>query len=711
MAMDVLGPKGFAELVQSTAAERSKVRQLAATGRWQQAEKDTDRFRRYAGKRTLLRSKAGAEAIQGDTLDYQPASFLAEGAVARRAVAFVEVTFGTRSTVGSGFMVSPRLFLTNQHVIPNAQAALGATITFDRELDEVGRPRQTTAFALEPDAFALFSDEAELDYALVAVGARHSGVLELADFGFCPLSDAPDKHVIGMSTNIIQHPGGQRKLISIRKNLLVARTPRTLLYETDTEVGSSGSPVFNDDWEVVALHHYGEPFLEQVDAQGRRFPVEVNEGVRCSALVADLVRRGQELDQRQQRLLDEALVLGKQASAQSSPVSLGPPRPTTPAVLEPRPESLSHSTIKEHVMASPQPSGTLDVVIPLRISISVDAPATAQAATAVAVPRDAAAPVLGRSAEAIRIDTDYSRRGGYVGDFIPGAPVPLPKPIGETAAALAPLRAGEPNANEGELRYEHFSVKLNRSKRMAIFTATNIDGETYLSVDRKTGDVSGASEGETWFRDPRTSDGFSLGQDFYSEWSAYFDRGHLTRRTDPTWGSPEEARRANADTFHFSNCTPQHFRFNQTATYWQGIERYVLETGVLAQDSKRRLCVFQGPLFDDRIDRTANDVQIPSSFFKIVVWKGGAGLKAVGLVVDQGPLLDESRSSLGTPRAPGHVDVNHWRVPIATIERRAGLDFGKAVRDADTIGQAQQPAVGAEALQMQRINRLEDIAL
>src|SRR5204863_2302402 len=114
-------------------------------------------------------------------------------------------------------------------------------------------------------------------------------------------------------------------------------------------------------------------------------------------------------------------------------------------------------------------------------------------------------------------------------------------------------------------KYEHFSVKMNKVKRVAIFTATNIDGRTYLTVDRQTGQV--VSEGETWFLDTRISASYFLDQTFYSGWSHIFDRGHLTRRTDPTWGTPAEAERANADTFHFTNCSPQHFRFNESARF------------------------------------------------------------------------------------------------------------------------------------------------
>ena len=92
-------------------------------------------------------------------------------------------------------------------------------------------------------------------------------------------------------------------------------------------------------------------------------------------------------------------------------------------------------------------------------------------------------------------------------------------------------------------------------------------------------------------------------------------------------------------------------------------------------------------------------MQIPSSFFKVIVWKGKKGFKSVGLVVDQLPLLSESRKNLGQPKALPSVSVSQWRVPIASIEKRAGLSFGKNVLDADTIKQSAQPTVG-EALVM-----------
>jgi endonuclease G, mitochondrial len=80
-------------------------------------------------------------------------------------------------------------------------------------------------------------------------------------------------------------------------------------------------------------------------------------------------------------------------------------------------------------------------------------------------------------------------------------------------------------------------------------------------------------------------------------------------------------------------------------------------------------------------------------------------------VVDQLALLSEPRKSFGAPKPSSSVDVSHWRVPIAQIEKRTGLDFGKAIRKADTIASTNQPVVGKEALTLMPIQSLTDIVL
>ncbi|MGE7367995.1 DNA/RNA non-specific endonuclease [Neorhizobium sp. NPDC001467] len=52
-----------------------------------------------------------------------------------------------------------------------------------------------------------------------------------------------------------------------------------------------------------------------------------------------------------------------------------------------------------------------------------------------------------------------------------------------------------------------------------------------------------------------------------------FSRGHMTRREDPSWGSPSVARQADADTFHITNAAPQRQGFN--GGIWLDLSAYV----------------------------------------------------------------------------------------------------------------------------------------
>ena len=746
--------KRFNALLQSSEADRTRVRSLVAHGQWKQGETVAARAAAYFARNGVTPRNA-VESVTGNTVDYLSASFLSEGARVRRSIGFVELNLGTESRMGTGFLISDGLFITNQHVVGNAQEALSAVVTFDRELGQDNFPLQTTSFRLDPQRFFLASPEGELDFAVLAIGARTSGSASLNDLGFSPLSPEANKHIIGMNVNIIQHPKGYYKQVALRNNLLTFRTDRALLYETDTEVGSSGSPVYNDRWEVVALHHYGEPHVAKLDVKSAaNIPTHANEGIRASVLYAALQSRLPTLDAAQQALLNTALqayhMLPSPTSTSPGTDGMGtstgmPPRgQLTPprGLLTPlAPQSFSTSVgmhaspfttegsapMNSSLTVNTTAAGgaSVSITVPLEITVRLGAEAGLQGAVltqalvhelvvkaplspSVSTTRTAR---FGRAAEAVKIDTDYTKRTGYAPGFIKGAKLPLPKLGAALAKQVAPLRAGEPGAASGLLKYEHFSLKMHKIRKVAIFTAANIDGDTYKAVDRGTGLVN-AAEGDTWFKDPRISESFFLGLDFYASTSNYFDRGHLTRRSDPSWGSVQDAERANADTFHLTNCSPQHFRFNESIQYWQGLERYILETGLLKAGPGSRLCVFQGPLYDDNIDWWVdNAIQIPSSYWKVVVWKGAKGLKSVGLVADQLQLLSEPRTPMGPPQDVPRVEVSQWRVHVQDIGKRTGLVFDPAIVAADTIGQPVQPQPGKEAAVGMRLTRLEDIVL
>src|SRR6185369_4011734 len=81
----------------------------------------------------------------------------------------------------------------------------------------------------------------------------------LSGYGSLRLLEAEGKAIVGELMNIIQHPNGEPKQLALRENKLVDVLDRFVHYETDTAPGSSGSPVFNDQWECVGLHHSGVP--------------------------------------------------------------------------------------------------------------------------------------------------------------------------------------------------------------------------------------------------------------------------------------------------------------------------------------------------------------------------------------------------------------------------------------------------------------------
>ncbi len=81
--------------------------------------------------------------------------------------------------------------------------------------------------------------------------------------------------------NIIQHPAGRRKEIAVQNNQVSKLFENAVLYKTDTEPGSSGSPVFDNLWQIVALHHSGG----QKDSKGNFIN---NAGIRIDKIVKDL---------------------------------------------------------------------------------------------------------------------------------------------------------------------------------------------------------------------------------------------------------------------------------------------------------------------------------------------------------------------------------------------------------------------------------------
>ncbi len=86
--------------------------------------------------------------------------------------------------------------------------------------------------------------------------------------------------------NIIQHPLGKPKRVALRNNKVYSAEYPHLYYYTDTLEGSSGSPVFDDDWQVIALHCAS--ITERSEYNGNKNVGYVNQGVQMNAIFAHL---------------------------------------------------------------------------------------------------------------------------------------------------------------------------------------------------------------------------------------------------------------------------------------------------------------------------------------------------------------------------------------------------------------------------------------
>ncbi|XUL92736.1 trypsin-like serine peptidase [Streptomyces galilaeus] len=220
------------------------------------------------------------ERILGAASELQNVNFLARGERAARAVARVSIVVdGRRAGFGTGFLVGERLLLTNNHVLPDVATATGSFAEFDLESDVDGTAKPVDSYDLAPDE--LFVTDSALDYTLVAVGVGPAGRRPGAVHGWLKLIANQGKIVIGEPVNVVGHPDARPKEIAVRANELLNQLPQFLHYRTDTLPGNSGSPVFNDQWEVVALHHAGVP-----DPDGAGWIA--NEGARVSAILRHL---------------------------------------------------------------------------------------------------------------------------------------------------------------------------------------------------------------------------------------------------------------------------------------------------------------------------------------------------------------------------------------------------------------------------------------
>jgi hypothetical protein len=184
------------------------------------------------------------------------------------------------NALGTGFLVGPDAVLTNWHVYEMAKSAdkvaqLGCRFDYVRLPSGEIEPGQLVMLGgagLDTSPYSAAEKTGtpdnplptldELDYALLHLASRVGDQeVEGAPRGWITLPKAVLPLPADAPILIVQHPEGAPMKLALDTQAVVGLNGNgtRIRYRTNTDPGSSGSPVFTMDWDIVALHHYGDP--------------------------------------------------------------------------------------------------------------------------------------------------------------------------------------------------------------------------------------------------------------------------------------------------------------------------------------------------------------------------------------------------------------------------------------------------------------------
>lgn len=228
-----------------------------------------------------------------------PASFLEALSTGRRCVGKISTSGtnykgGSGSWSGTGFLVGKNILLTNHHVLNSTEVAGRAFVDFTYEVSVedlasgVTEPKAASArrYRLDPTKLFITSPVGNggLDYTFVWIEDEAEASFKSIKMARAAFSVAEKERAF-----IIHHPNGHGRRVSLDENEVKRITTSVVRYSTDTMPGSSGSPVFNRQGRLIALHHASTTDPTQLpDGSTTQF---LNEGIKIAAIVADLETR------------------------------------------------------------------------------------------------------------------------------------------------------------------------------------------------------------------------------------------------------------------------------------------------------------------------------------------------------------------------------------------------------------------------------------
>ncbi len=219
------------------------------------------------------------EKVFGDDR-FQTLEWWRNGLAACRAVARIDDR--NRVGRGTGFLVNGKelheslpdlVVMTNGHVVNEAIHQDHATVAFHGLESE---DRESSRFPVQQLRWFRPSRHPELDTALLVLERTPDNVKPLSLIQKMPKLNAKSR------TYIIGHPKGyDQPQFSIQDNLFLETDATRMHYRTPTEGGSSGSPVFDEYWNVIGLHHAGSVTMSQLTEKGTH---AANEALRIDAI-------------------------------------------------------------------------------------------------------------------------------------------------------------------------------------------------------------------------------------------------------------------------------------------------------------------------------------------------------------------------------------------------------------------------------------------
>ncbi len=210
----------------------------------------------------------------------------------------LEVTLAPgRTSVGTGFLVGPDLILTNHHVVAallrGEVSARAVRVVFDYFGASQGFGVGLAAnYHLADSPMSPVDNETrksrlptddELDFALLRIDTPVGKQLRSGEArGYLDLRSEAARIEANKPLFILQHPAGDPLKMHVDISLRYNANGTRLQYTTNTLPGSSGSPCFDAQLRLCALHHSRDP----------NHPPQYNEGIPIEKIVADLQKKG-----------------------------------------------------------------------------------------------------------------------------------------------------------------------------------------------------------------------------------------------------------------------------------------------------------------------------------------------------------------------------------------------------------------------------------